>query len=74
MEKNFYFWHCSSVFNEYFLSTDSFQTCYLCLFFSPYKPQKKEDQQSEPKASPKKSSEPTIDLLGLGKQYIIAWF
>ncbi|XP_027500542.1 stromal membrane-associated protein 1 isoform X2 [Corapipo altera] len=29
------------------------------------KPQKKEDQQSEAKASPKKSSEPTIDLLGL---------
>ncbi|NXN31269.1 SMAP1 protein, partial [Nycticryphes semicollaris] len=27
--------------------------------------QKKEDQQSEVKASPKKSSEPTIDLLGL---------
>ncbi|XP_074009952.1 stromal membrane-associated protein 1 isoform X2 [Numenius arquata] len=27
--------------------------------------QKKEDQQSEAKASPKKSSEPTIDLLGL---------
>ncbi|OWK55659.1 Stromal membrane-associated protein 1, partial [Lonchura striata] len=36
------------------------------------KPQKKEDQQSEAKASPKKSSEPTIDLLGLGKQYKIA--
>uniref|UniRef100_A0A8C0HRL8 Small ArfGAP 1 n=1 Tax=Buteo japonicus TaxID=224669 RepID=A0A8C0HRL8_9AVES len=34
-------------------------------FFSPLKPQKKEDQQSEAKASPKKSSEPTIDLLGL---------
>ncbi|KAL9864935.1 stromal membrane-associated protein 1 isoform 5-T5 [Geothlypis trichas] len=30
-----------------------------------FNPQKKEDQQSEPKASPKKSSEPTIDLLGL---------
>uniref|UniRef100_A0A8B9UGS1 Small ArfGAP 1 n=1 Tax=Anas zonorhyncha TaxID=75864 RepID=A0A8B9UGS1_9AVES len=29
------------------------------------KPQKKEDQQLEAKASPKKSSEPTIDLLGL---------
>ncbi|XP_025945782.1 stromal membrane-associated protein 1 isoform X2 [Apteryx mantelli] len=29
------------------------------------KPQKKEDQQLEVKASPKKSSEPTIDLLGL---------
>ncbi|KFP50706.1 Stromal membrane-associated protein 1, partial [Cathartes aura] len=29
------------------------------------KPQKREDQQSEAKASPKKSSEPTIDLLGL---------
>ncbi|XP_053916990.1 stromal membrane-associated protein 1 isoform X4 [Cuculus canorus] len=29
------------------------------------KPQKKEDQQSETKASPKKPSEPTIDLLGL---------
>ncbi|NXH09287.1 SMAP1 protein, partial [Bucco capensis] len=29
------------------------------------KPQKKEDQQSEAKASPKKSSEPSIDLLGL---------
>lgn len=44
------------------------------IFFFPYKPQKKEDQQSEAKASPKKSSEPTIDLLGLGKQYIITWF
>uniref|UniRef100_A0A8C3UAN0 Small ArfGAP 1 n=1 Tax=Catharus ustulatus TaxID=91951 RepID=A0A8C3UAN0_CATUS len=30
-----------------------------------FNPQKKEDQQSEAKASPKKSSEPTIDLLGL---------
>ncbi|XP_057274822.1 stromal membrane-associated protein 1 isoform X3 [Pezoporus wallicus] len=29
------------------------------------KPQKKEEQQSEAKASPKKTSEPTIDLLGL---------
>uniref|UniRef100_A0A674K9S2 Small ArfGAP 1 n=1 Tax=Terrapene triunguis TaxID=2587831 RepID=A0A674K9S2_9SAUR len=29
------------------------------------KPQKKEDQQLEPKASPKKPPEPTIDLLGL---------
>ncbi|NXG49956.1 SMAP1 protein, partial [Psilopogon haemacephalus] len=29
------------------------------------KPQKKEEQQSEAKASPKKSSEPTVDLLGL---------
>ncbi|XP_038253117.1 stromal membrane-associated protein 1 isoform X1 [Dermochelys coriacea] len=29
------------------------------------KPQKKEDQQLEPKASPKKKPEPTIDLLGL---------
>ncbi|PKU41016.1 stromal membrane-associated protein 1 isoform x1 [Limosa lapponica baueri] len=29
------------------------------------KAEKKEDQQSEAKASPKKSSEPTIDLLGL---------
>ncbi|CAM5131730.1 unnamed protein product [Natator depressus] len=29
------------------------------------KPQKKEDQQLEPKASPKKTPEPTIDLLGL---------
>uniref|UniRef100_A0A8C6ZJ82 Small ArfGAP 1 n=1 Tax=Nothoprocta perdicaria TaxID=30464 RepID=A0A8C6ZJ82_NOTPE len=37
------------------------------LFFSLLsKPQKKEDQQLEVKASPKKSSEPTIDLLGLG--------
>uniref|UniRef100_A0A8C7EE75 Small ArfGAP 1 n=1 Tax=Nothoprocta perdicaria TaxID=30464 RepID=A0A8C7EE75_NOTPE len=36
------------------------------LFFSLLsKPQKKEDQQLEVKASPKKSSEPTIDLLGL---------
>ncbi|XP_071597690.1 stromal membrane-associated protein 1 isoform X6 [Heliangelus exortis] len=30
-----------------------------------FNPQKKEDQQSEAKASPQKSSEPTIDLLGL---------
>ncbi|XP_055568947.1 stromal membrane-associated protein 1 isoform X5 [Falco biarmicus] len=30
-----------------------------------FNPQKKEDQQSEAKASPKKSSEATIDLLGL---------
>ncbi|XP_023804476.1 stromal membrane-associated protein 1-like [Cyanistes caeruleus] len=37
----------------------------LVFIFFPYKPQKKEDQQSEAKASPKKSSEPTIDLLGL---------
>lgn len=74
MEKGFYFWYWSSVFNENFVSPESFQTCYLCLFFFPYKPQKKEDQQSEAKASPKKSSEPTIDLLGLGKQYIITWF
>ncbi|NXX91411.1 SMAP1 protein, partial [Centropus bengalensis] len=37
---------------------------YLCLFF-PLKPPKKEDQQTEAKASPKKTSEPTIDLLGL---------
>uniref|UniRef100_A0A8C3IIB0 Small ArfGAP 1 n=1 Tax=Chrysemys picta bellii TaxID=8478 RepID=A0A8C3IIB0_CHRPI len=29
------------------------------------KPQKREDQQLEPKASPKKPPEPTIDLLGL---------
>ncbi|XP_075779830.1 stromal membrane-associated protein 1 isoform X3 [Pelodiscus sinensis] len=29
------------------------------------KPQKKEDQQLEPKASPRKPPEPTIDLLGL---------
>ncbi|XP_065256595.1 stromal membrane-associated protein 1 isoform X1 [Emys orbicularis] len=29
------------------------------------KPQKKEDQQLEPKASPKKPPEPTVDLLGL---------
>ncbi|NXE28574.1 SMAP1 protein, partial [Ardeotis kori] len=38
--------------------------CYLCFVFFLL-PQKKEDQQSEAKASPKKSSEPTIDLLGL---------
>uniref|UniRef100_A0A8C3BZJ4 Small ArfGAP 1 n=1 Tax=Cairina moschata TaxID=8855 RepID=A0A8C3BZJ4_CAIMO len=37
----------------------------LVIFFSFLKPQKKEDQQLEAKASPKKSSEPTIDLLGL---------
>jgi len=50
-------------------------TCVSVLFsFFPFKPQKKEDQQSEAKASPKKSSEPTIDLLGLGKKYIITCF
>lgn len=45
---------------------------FLCFF--PLKPQKKEDQQSDAKASPKKSSEPTIDLLGLGKKYLITCF
>ncbi|KAK2544854.1 Smap1 [Columba livia] len=35
---------------------------------SKAEPQKKEDQQSEAKASPKKSSEPTIDLLGLAME------
>lgn len=40
------------------------------LFFS-FLSQKREDIQIDSRASPKKSAEPAIDLLGLGKTQVI---
>lgn len=42
-------------------------TCCHNLYSFLTKPQKKEDQQLDLKTSPKKVSESTVDLLGLGK-------
>ncbi|NWS55263.1 SMAP1 protein, partial [Chunga burmeisteri] len=53
------------IFNENFLSIVSFSEKLFVFGLFSLKTQKKEDQQSEAKGSPKKSSEPTIDLLGL---------
>ena len=41
------------------------------LVFSPFQPQKKDDPQQ--RKSPSRSSEPVMDLLGLGKSLAWGW-